>query len=195
MLGALRVHPVVGGSCVVFFGCADERQVLSAGHVIGATAEKVTVGIGFFVEPVRFTVAQHLADDPLVFGFGAVAKDHAVRLGEPGRFIHPGFQRCCQVALPKNHPPTSRGSMRTGCDRANWTKWGRDGAPGWQGGVSIRRQFMLRVWGCASWSSRAARPERHDNLVRLELAPRCRRYFFKSAVQLTTSVMAALGCS
>src|ERR1700732_2852456 len=82
--------------------------------------------------------------------------------------------------------------MRTGCDRANRTKRGKDGAPGWRGGVSLRRQFMLRVGECASWTALA---ERRDNLVRPGFAPRCERHFFASAVQLTTSVMAAVGCS
>jgi hypothetical protein len=35
--------------------------------------------------------------------------------------------------------------MRTGCDRANRTKWGRDDAPGWHGGVE--RKATVYVTG------------------------------------------------
>ena len=93
VFGAARIHPIVGGTDVVFVGSTDEGEVFCARDVTGTAAVKITIGIGFGIELEGIHVLQHLVEDGLVFGFRAVAKNDAIGLGKLGGLVHPGFHR------------------------------------------------------------------------------------------------------
>ncbi len=53
VFGSLRIHPIVGGTGIVFIGRANKGEMLGAGDIVGAAATQVTIGVGGFVQLKR----------------------------------------------------------------------------------------------------------------------------------------------
>ena len=56
---------------------------------------------------------QHFVKDGLVLGFGAVAENNPVGLGELGGLVHPGFHRSCHdLRLHRNRCNASKKQLQ-----------------------------------------------------------------------------------
>src|SRR5579863_4537821 len=98
--------------------------MFSARYVAGITAVQVAIRVSFFVESKRITLVKHFLKDGLIFPFGAVAKDHPIGLGQPGRLIHPGFHWSCHALPAKKqidcNKNLKRNSHPEGPERVAW---------------------------------------------------------------------------
>src|SRR6267154_1177996 len=96
----IRVHPIVRGSGIFFFGGADERQMLRSCYIIWAAAMQVAIRVSLLVHRKGISRTQHLRDHPLVFGIRTVEIHHSFRLCQLRGIIDPGFQWSCHSDPP-----------------------------------------------------------------------------------------------
>lgn len=82
--------PVVGRARVLLLLGADEGAVLHAGDVARVGGGVVGVRAQRRVQLREGALVDELLAQPLVLGFGAVAPDHTVRLGESRDLVDPG---------------------------------------------------------------------------------------------------------
>ncbi len=90
LLGLCRRHPVVGGPGIVAGAGADEGELLGAGHVARMAPVQVAVRIGARVRAASSVPSrEHLLDQPVVLGLGAVAPRRRGPGGEVAALVHP----------------------------------------------------------------------------------------------------------
>src|SRR5277367_5912887 len=89
--------------------------MLCAGYVTGIAAMQVAIRVRFSAELKRISRSKHFLKDGLIFRFGAVAKDHPIWFGQPGRLIHPGFHWSCHALPPEKQIECSKNLNRNSC--------------------------------------------------------------------------------
>ena len=85
----IGIHPVVGGSCVLFFLGADESSVLNTSDVVGAGSVIQAAGKFFLVQLDHLAGSDSFISQRIELLLGAVDPKDLVRFAESYHFIYP----------------------------------------------------------------------------------------------------------
>ena len=85
----LRIHPVVGCTCVLFSAGADEGTVLNTCDVVESGMVKITTGELFLIEFEHFAACASFSSELFSLFFATVDENDFFGLYELDHFIHP----------------------------------------------------------------------------------------------------------
>ncbi len=103
---------------------AHERQVLGPRHVARVAAVQVTARVLVLVQREQGATGQHLFDEALVLGLGAIAPHDTIGCGDGGNLINPLLEWCwhgrLSLPIPKKRTAAQRqkGTVRRFHERA-----------------------------------------------------------------------------
>lgn len=85
----LRLHPVIGGACLLLGGGADESPALNSCNVVDGGAVEIAIGQKLLIELYHFAGRASLCTQSLDLLVAAVYPDDFVGLHEINFFIDP----------------------------------------------------------------------------------------------------------